>query len=123
MKPSIWDKQLGLGSPLECAAIPSGQTKNPSKNETGWMQVTTSTLESVRLNFLAPAFHRSRDRHIVEETTFDCAARLLAGARGARQLAFLSGRESQFHCRRCWAFPAWNMSPHWDTACGRRPRA
>ena len=43
MKPSIWDKQLGWGSPLECAAIPSGQTKSPSKNETGWMQVTTST--------------------------------------------------------------------------------
>jgi hypothetical protein len=80
-------------------------------------------LESVRLNFLAPAFHRSRDRDIAAETTFDCAARLLAGARGARQLAFLSGRESQFHCRRCWAFPAWNMSPHWDTACGRSPRA
>ena len=35
MKPWSWDKQLGLGSPLECAAIQSGQTKNPSKNEVG----------------------------------------------------------------------------------------
>ena len=35
MKPLIWDKQLGLGSPLECAAIPSRQTNNPSRNETG----------------------------------------------------------------------------------------
>jgi hypothetical protein len=35
MKPSSWDKQLGLASPLECAAIQSGQTNNPSGNETG----------------------------------------------------------------------------------------
>jgi len=35
MKPSSWDKQLGLVSPLESAAIQSGQTKNPSKNEVG----------------------------------------------------------------------------------------
>src|ERR1035437_1712222 len=31
MKPSSWDKQLGLASPLECAASQSGQTNNPSK--------------------------------------------------------------------------------------------
>ena len=35
MKPLSWDKQLGLVSPLKCAAIQSGQTKNPSKNEVG----------------------------------------------------------------------------------------
>jgi hypothetical protein len=35
MKPSRWDKQLGLASPLKCAAIQSGQTNNPSRNETG----------------------------------------------------------------------------------------
>jgi len=35
MKPSSWDKQLGLASPLKCAAIQSGQTNNPSRNETG----------------------------------------------------------------------------------------
>src|SRR5450631_4074498 len=35
MKPWSWDKQLGLASPLKCAAIQSGQTKNPSKNEVG----------------------------------------------------------------------------------------
>jgi hypothetical protein len=35
MKPSSWDKQLGLASPLESAAIQSGQTNNPSKNEVG----------------------------------------------------------------------------------------
>ena len=33
MKPLSWDKQLGLASPLKCAAIQSGQTVNPSKNE------------------------------------------------------------------------------------------
>jgi hypothetical protein len=35
MKPSSWDKQLGLASPLESAASQSGQTNNPSKNEVG----------------------------------------------------------------------------------------
>jgi hypothetical protein len=35
MKPLSWDKQLGLASPLKCAAIQSGQTNHPSKNEVG----------------------------------------------------------------------------------------
>ena len=37
MKPLSWDKQLGLASPLKCAANQSGQTNNPSKdkNEVG----------------------------------------------------------------------------------------
>src|ERR1017187_8152382 len=35
MKPSSWDKQLGLASPRESAASQSGQTNNPSKNEVG----------------------------------------------------------------------------------------
>ena len=35
MKPSSWDKQLGLASPLESAASQCGQTNNPSKNEAG----------------------------------------------------------------------------------------
>ena len=33
MKPLSWDKQLGLASPLKCAAIQSGQTKNPSMDK------------------------------------------------------------------------------------------
>ena len=33
MKPWSWDKQLGLASPLKCAAIQSGQTKNPSMDK------------------------------------------------------------------------------------------
>ena len=33
MKPSSWDKQLGLVSPLERAASQSNETKNPSKNK------------------------------------------------------------------------------------------
>jgi hypothetical protein len=32
MKPSSWDKQLGLASPRESAASQSDQTINPSKN-------------------------------------------------------------------------------------------
>jgi hypothetical protein len=35
MKLLSWDKQLGLALPLKCAAIQSGQTNNPSRNETG----------------------------------------------------------------------------------------
>jgi hypothetical protein len=33
MKPSSWDKQLGLASPRESAASQSDQTNNPSKDE------------------------------------------------------------------------------------------
>jgi hypothetical protein len=33
MKPSSWDKHLGLASPRESAASQSDQTNNPSKNE------------------------------------------------------------------------------------------
>jgi hypothetical protein len=33
MNPSSWDKQLGLASPLECAAIQSDQTNNPSMDK------------------------------------------------------------------------------------------
>jgi hypothetical protein len=33
MKPSSWDKQLGLALPLERAASQSDQTNNPSKGE------------------------------------------------------------------------------------------
>jgi len=35
MKPSSWDKQLGLASPLKCAAIQSKQTKTPSTHVVG----------------------------------------------------------------------------------------
>ena len=35
MKPSSWDKQLGLALPLELAVGQSGQTNIPSKDETG----------------------------------------------------------------------------------------
>jgi hypothetical protein len=41
MKPSSWDKQLGLALPVEGAAGQCNQTNNPSKNEVGneagWM--------------------------------------------------------------------------------------
>ena len=35
MKPSSGDKQLGMLSPLKSAAMQSGQTNHPSKNEVG----------------------------------------------------------------------------------------
>jgi hypothetical protein len=34
MKPASWDKQLGLASPLECAASQGGKIKSPSNKET-----------------------------------------------------------------------------------------
>ena len=34
MKPVSWDKQLGLASPLACAASQSGKIKSPSNKET-----------------------------------------------------------------------------------------
>ena len=33
MKPSCWDKQLGLASPRKSAASQNDKTNNPSKNE------------------------------------------------------------------------------------------
>jgi hypothetical protein len=33
MKPTSWDRQLGLASPRENAASQSDQTNNPSRNE------------------------------------------------------------------------------------------
>jgi hypothetical protein len=33
MKPWSWDKQLGLASPLKCAANQSAQTNNPSMDK------------------------------------------------------------------------------------------
>jgi hypothetical protein len=35
MKPSSGEKQLGMLSPLKSAAMQSGQTNHPSKNEVG----------------------------------------------------------------------------------------
>jgi hypothetical protein len=35
MKPLSWDKQLGLASPLEYAAIEGGKAKGPSRRQTG----------------------------------------------------------------------------------------
>ncbi len=35
MKPSSWDKQVGLALPRESAASQSNQTNNPSKSEVG----------------------------------------------------------------------------------------
>jgi len=35
MKPLSWNKQLGLASLRESAAIQNGKTKTPSKKETG----------------------------------------------------------------------------------------
>jgi hypothetical protein len=61
MKPSNWDKQLGLASSLESAASQSNQTNNPSTNEVG-LDVSHHTRIFPRggekLFFLDFLFHR-----------------------------------------------------------------
>src|SRR5215831_11936089 len=61
MKPSTWEKQLGLASPRKYAAIQRGKTKNPSKKETGLdaSYNTRVSLEGRENNFfLDILFHR-----------------------------------------------------------------
>jgi hypothetical protein len=41
MKPSTWEQQLGLASPLKYAAIQCDHTKAPLRRRQGWMQVAT----------------------------------------------------------------------------------
>jgi|GEM_PF-1988503 len=61
MKPSSWDKQLGLVLPQASAASQSDQTNNPSKNETG-LDASHYTRISPRggekLFFLTSSFYR-----------------------------------------------------------------
>src|ERR1039457_262235 len=68
MKPSSWDKQLGLASPLECAASQSGQTNNPSKSVVG-LDVSHYTLPEGRREafFLDILFHRMSAMGILRE--------------------------------------------------------
>jgi hypothetical protein len=64
MKPSSWDKQLGLALPLERAAGQSNQTTNPSKNDVG-LDVSHHTCVFPRGRgeafFLDILFHRMSD--------------------------------------------------------------
>jgi hypothetical protein len=60
MKPVNRDKQLGLASPLECAASQSGKIKAPLIRTHGWMQATVYvSREGREENFsLDILFHR-----------------------------------------------------------------
>ena len=79
MKPWSWDKQLGLASPLKCAAIQSGQTKNPSKNEVG-LDVSHHTHVSPegrgKYFFLDILFHRMSAIAILNSYVWLCAVAL-----------------------------------------------
>src|ERR1039458_8526766 len=72
MKPSSWDKQLGLASPLECAASQSGQTNNPSKECGGagckspYPHLPEGRGEAFFLDIL---FHRMSDIGILRQLT------------------------------------------------------
>src|ERR1700756_2477059 len=69
MKPSSWDEQLGLASPLECAASQGGKTKTSLGIRRGWMQATTSvspTRGEGRNFFLESLFNRMRKSGIFQ---------------------------------------------------------
>src|ERR1035441_9354294 len=70
MKPFSWDKQLGLASPLKCAAIQSGQTNNPSRNETGLdvsHHIHVSPEGRGKNFFLDILFHRMSDIAMLQQ--------------------------------------------------------
>jgi hypothetical protein len=74
MKPFSWDKQLGLASPLKCAAIQSGQTNNPSRNETGLdvsHHIHVSPEGRGKNFFLDILFHRMSDIAIYRQQCRD----------------------------------------------------
>src|ERR1700722_12428697 len=63
MKPSTWDRQLGMVSPQKSAAIQSGQTNDPSKNEVGLdvsHHIHLSLEGRGKYFFLDILFHRMR---------------------------------------------------------------
>jgi hypothetical protein len=64
MKPSSWDKQLGLASPRESAASQSDKTNNPSKNE-------------VRNGVGLDVSHHARISQRGGENIFSCRATLI----------------------------------------------
>src|SRR5215467_14970743 len=71
MKPSTWEKQLGLASPRKYAAIQRGKTKNPSKKETGLdaSYNTRVSLEGRENNFfLDILFHRKECKRALRIT-------------------------------------------------------
>src|ERR1035437_1481412 len=79
MKPSSWDKQLGLASPLECAASQSGQTNNPSKECGGagckspYPHLPEGRGEAFLLDIL---FHRMSDIGILQQSPSQCGRTL-----------------------------------------------
>jgi len=95
MKPSSWEKQLGLVSPLKSAASQSGQTNNPSENETGLdaSHHTDFSPEGRGENFfLDIPFHRMSVIRILRQPSGDNA--VAGGCRSAstkRRLVYLGG--------------------------------
>jgi hypothetical protein len=73
MKPSSGDKQLGMLSPLKSAAMQSGQTNHPSKNEVGLdvsHHIHLSPEGRAKYFFLDILFHRVSDIGIFHQLTF-----------------------------------------------------
>jgi hypothetical protein len=70
MKPLSWDKQLGLASPLKCAASQSGEIKGPSNKEAG-LDVSHHALVSREgrgeIFFLDILFNRMSEMGILQQ--------------------------------------------------------
>jgi hypothetical protein len=74
MKPSSWDKQLGMVSPLKSAAIQSGQTNHPSKDQVGLdvsHHIHLSPEGRRKYFFLDILFHRMSEAGIFRQPRAD----------------------------------------------------
>jgi hypothetical protein len=93
MKPSSWDKQLGMVSPPKSAAIQSGQTNHPSKNEVGLdvsHHIHLSLEGKGKYFFLDILFHR------MSATTIRQGACIVIGMHHSGIAAFGAGVHSAF---------------------------
>ena len=79
MKPSSWDKQLGLASPRGSAASQSDQTNNPSKNNEVRNEVGLDVSHHARISqrggempfFLDILFHRMSEMAMFRQLAND----------------------------------------------------
>src|SRR6266705_2774205 len=98
MKPSSWDKQLGLASPRENAASQSDQTNNPSKHEVR-NEVGLDVSHHTRIS------QRGREKFFSLTSFFRLCARICKNVHSTR----LSGSV----CFRSARLPNNTFSPEW----------
>jgi hypothetical protein len=101
MKPVSWDKQLGLASPLKCAAIQSGKIKSPSNKEAG-LDVSHHALVSREGRgenfFLDILFHKMSEMATLREAPV-CPSVFRSGSPLRRRTAANQGAQDTPTCR------------------------